>query len=94
MTDDAQSPATPGQAAYEALHASIARRQPDHIWVRWEAVNEINDGIPGEPLREDMEAAAQAAVKAQFDRMEKIAADAALAAQQPHSAPGRREATA
>jgi hypothetical protein len=51
---------TAGQLAYEALHASVARRQPRHIWVTWDAVDEINDGIPGEPLREDLEAAAAA----------------------------------
>jgi predicted ArsR family transcriptional regulator len=53
---------TPGQAAYEALHQSIGRRQPRHMWVVWESVDEINDGIPGESLRADMEAAAQAAI--------------------------------
>lgn len=55
---------TPAQAGYEALHASIARRQPTHLWVAWGAVNEINGGIPGEPLREDWEAAAKAAMEA------------------------------
>lgn len=55
---------TPAQAAYEALHASIARRQPAHIWLTWDAVNEVNEGLPGEPLREDLEAAAQAAIAA------------------------------
>lgn len=54
--------ATAGQAAYEALHASVARRQPGHHWLTWDAVNEINDGIPGEPFREDLEAAAQSAI--------------------------------
>lgn len=54
--------ATPGQAAYEALHESITRRQPAHMWVTWDVMSEINDGIPGEPLREDLEASAQAAI--------------------------------
>lgn len=56
------TPQTPGQAAYEALHESITRRQPAHMWVTWDVMSEINDGIPGEPLREDLEAAAQAAI--------------------------------
>lgn len=55
---------TPAQAGYEALHASIRRRQPAHLWVAWDAVNEINGGIPGEPLREDWEAAVKAAMDA------------------------------
>lgn len=63
---------TPGQAAYEALHASIARRQPGHLWVAWYAVSEINDGIPGEPLREDLEAAAQAAIGRAADELAKL----------------------
>jgi hypothetical protein len=52
------------QAAYEALHASIARRQPGHTWVAWDSVDEVNDGIPGEPLRQDLEAATLAAIAA------------------------------
>lgn len=72
---------TPGQAAYEALHASIARRQPGHLWVAWYAVSEINDGIPGEPLREDLEAAAQAAIGRAADELAKLREQlAALAA--------------
>lgn len=58
------APETPaGQTAWEALHASIAARCPEHTWLRWD------DLVPGlttlEVLRrDDVEAAAQAVLKA------------------------------
>lgn len=54
------------QAAYEAMHASVAARQPSHIWLNWDAVDDYPEtpGVIG-VRRADWRAAAQAVLATQ-----------------------------
>jgi hypothetical protein len=84
--------ATPGQAAYEALHAARGERSGDVPWcVPWGELNEF----PGVDIhREDLEVAAQAAIAAYIEANGRDPVDVrsvvaeALAAQDARPAPG------
>lgn len=72
---------TPGRSAYEAMHASRMKRPPfsEGSFVPWDRLDETWDADEGDGLhREDMEAAANAAIDTAGDRAEQLRSEVAL----------------